>query len=282
MEKQAVAAMPKTTSILKEALSHLSGEWRAVVLCTLAFIWIPFIPFLLDGLTHEVFVLDFWNPFTKSTFLPFELGILLLLIVFFIIYPMTFGYQCVFLKFIRKDTAAPSYSMLLVFKHRYGRWLLASLLFFVTISVISGLLSWILTKLLTPLVVNEVINIVIALTLILIVSLIAPLLLYYQYALMPYVVHDNQELSVWKCLMKSSKVLKGYRWKLFFIDLILYAPILVIQAVLSILLFKGIITQSIFLLCDIFLAIISLWITPWLMTSHAVLYSHITESQSAE
>ncbi len=267
-----MATMPKITSICKEALGHLKNDWGAAVLCTLAFIWIPCLPILLDGLTHDIFKLDFWCPIPPSDVISVELLIIFFATTILLVLPLGFGYQCTFLKYVRKDTASPSGNMLSVFEHRYGRWLLASLLFFSIVFIGPEIVLWGLSNLLmiiemkyeTALIVLIVLSVII---------LISSLILYYHFAVLPYIVNDNPELSIWKCFKRSSSLLKGFRWRLFFIDLIFVGPMLLLSIVLSILL-----PYNIYTLCTFALSIIYLWITPWALTVRALFYSHIVKS----
>ena len=41
----------------------------------------------------------------------------------------------------------------------------------------------------------------------------------YSYALTPYLVHDHPEMSEYDCLKRSQQLMKGYKWKLFLLDL---------------------------------------------------------------
>ena len=41
----------------------------------------------------------------------------------------------------------------------------------------------------------------------------------YSYAMTPYIVHDNPEMPVRECIRQSQRMMKGYKMKLFLLDL---------------------------------------------------------------
>lgn len=284
-----MAAMPKITSICKEALSRLKGDWAAIVFCTLAFIWLPVLPLLYDGPIHEIFEIDYGEkiPILENLHivLPLELIIILLLTTLLIIFPLTLGYQCTLLKYMRNDTAAPSYSMLLVFKHRYDRWLLASFLFCVIVYVVPELIQilgldlWI-DYLKTLDVTDAIWAQIIFVALVLAVFLLTSVLLSF-FALMPYIVHDNKETPVLKCLKQSLVLSKGHRCKIFLINLLFYGPMMLLSVLLFVLFGEQIINKSIWLICELALSIIYLFVTPLMLSVLALFYNHLIENQKS-
>ena len=139
-----------------------------------------------------------------------------------VVCPLSFGFSIAFLLFVRGEVAGDD----LVTKpfgafNRYGRMLGASLL----VAVLTFLWSLLL--------------------------IVPGIIKAYSYALTPYLVHDHPEMSEFDCLKRSQQLMKGYKWKLFLLDLSFIGWILL-----------GIIT----------LGIGMLWVNPYMATAHAEFY----------
>lgn len=139
-----------------------------------------------------------------------------------VVIPLTFGFDIAFLLFIRgevdeEDLVTKPFEVL----KRYGRMLGASLLVFV--------FTWLWSLLL----------------------IIPGIVKGYSYALTPYVAHDNPELPVRDCLRRSQQMMKGYKMRLFLLDLSFIGWFLL-----------GIITFG----------IAFLWISPYVTTARAEFY----------
>ena len=76
----------------------------------------------------------------------------------------------------------------------------------------------------------------------------------YSYAMTPYIVHDNPEMPVRECIRQSQRMMKGYKMKLFLLDLSFIGWILL-----------GIISFGIGLL----------WVRPYMETAHAKFYEEL-------
>lgn len=76
----------------------------------------------------------------------------------------------------------------------------------------------------------------------------------YSYAMTPYIMHDNPELSPRECIRRSQQMMNGYKWKLFLLDLGFIGHIL---------------------LCIITLGIYVLWLEPWMECSHVKFYEEL-------
>lgn len=139
-----------------------------------------------------------------------------------VVCPLAFGFSIAFLHFVRGEVEGDD----LVTKpfsafNQYGRMLGASLL----VVVLTFLWSLLL--------------------------IIPGIVKGYSYALTPYLVHDHPEMSEYDCLKRSQQMMKGYKWKLFLLDLGFIGWILL-----------GCITLGIGLL----------WVNPYMETAHAEFY----------
>ena len=83
----------------------------------------------------------------------------------------------------------------------------------------------------------------------------------YAYAMTPYIMHDNPELSADDCINRSMEMMNGYKWKLFCLDLSFLGWVLL-----------GIITLGIGLL----------WVSPYMECSHAKFYEELKGREVAE
>lgn len=76
----------------------------------------------------------------------------------------------------------------------------------------------------------------------------------YAYAMTPYIMHEHPELSASECIAKSKEMMRGYKGKLFLLDL-------------------GFIGWL--LLCVLTLGILTLWVQPWMECSHVKFYDEL-------
>ena len=76
----------------------------------------------------------------------------------------------------------------------------------------------------------------------------------YSYAMTPYIMDEHPELSADECIEASKKMMAGYKWKLFLLDL-------------------GFIGWLI--LCVLTLGILTLWVQPWMECSHVKFYDEL-------
>ena len=76
----------------------------------------------------------------------------------------------------------------------------------------------------------------------------------YAYAMTPYIMNDRPDLDAADCIHESRVMMKGYKWKLFCLDL-------------------SFIGWAI--LCIFTLGIGFLWLQPWMETSHAKFYEEL-------
>jgi uncharacterized membrane protein len=81
----------------------------------------------------------------------------------------------------------------------------------------------------------------------------------YSYAMTPYIMDEHPELSADECIEASKKMMAGYKWKLFLLDL-------------------GFIGWLI--LCVLTLGILTLWVQPWMECSHVKFYDELKARQA--
>ena len=81
----------------------------------------------------------------------------------------------------------------------------------------------------------------------------------YSYALTPYITHDQPALPVRACLRRSQQMMKGYKMKLFLLDLSFIGWIL---------------------LCLVTFCIGFLWVKPYIETAHAKFYEELKSRQN--
>ena len=141
-----------------------------------------------------------------------------------ILLPLGFGYSVAFLRHVRGEGVDDLVTRPFQAFNQYGRYLGTSLLMTVFVFL------W---------------------TLLLIVP---GIVMGYAYSMTPYIMHDHPELSASECIAKSKQMMKGYKWKLFLLDL-------------------GFIGWL--LLCVLTLGILTLWIQPWMECSHVKFYEEL-------
>lgn len=81
----------------------------------------------------------------------------------------------------------------------------------------------------------------------------------YAYAMTPYIMHEHPELSPNECIDRSKAMMKGYKWKLFLLDLSFIGWLL---------------------LCILTLGILTLWIQPWMECSRIRFYEELKARQA--
>jgi len=139
-----------------------------------------------------------------------------------VVCPLGFGFSIAFLQFVRGEVEGDDLVTrpFAVFS-RYGRMLGASLL-------------------------------VVVLTFLWSLLLVVPgIVMGYAYRLTPYIAHDHPELSEFECVRRSKQMMRGYKWKLFLLDLGFIGWILL-----------GMVTMGVALL----------WVVPYMETAHATFY----------
>ena len=144
--------------------------------------------------------------------------------------PLVFGFSLTFLLFVRGETTDDDLvtKPFLVFKN-YGRYLGASILVYIFT------LLWSLLFIIPGIVKG------------------------YSYALTPYITHDQPALPVRECLRRSQQMMKGYKMKLFLLDLSFIGWIL---------------------LCLVTFCIGFLWVKPYIETAHAKFYEELKSRQN--
>ena len=147
-----------------------------------------------------------------------------------ILLPLGFGYSVAFLRHVRGEGVDDLVTRPFQAFNQYGRYLGTSLLMTVFVFL------W---------------------TLLLIVP---GIVMGYAYSMTPYIMHDHPELSASECIAKSKQMMKGYKWKLFLLDL-------------------GFIGWL--LLCVLTLGILTLWIQPWMECSHVKFYEELKNEAPA-
>lgn len=144
--------------------------------------------------------------------------------------PLGFGFSVAFLQFVRGEAEEDNLVTrpFAVFNH-YGRWLGASLLVALFVFLWSLLL------------------------------VIPGIVKAYSYAMTPYILHDNPEMGVSDSLRRSQQMMKGYKTKLFLLDLSFIGWLLL-----------GFITFGIGLL----------WVCPYMETARAKFYEELKARQA--
>ena len=81
----------------------------------------------------------------------------------------------------------------------------------------------------------------------------------YSYAMTPYIMNDNPELTADQCIEKSMKMMDGYKWKLFLLDL-------------------SFIGWGILCIFTLFIGL--LWLEPYIACSRARFYEELKSEQN--
>lgn len=141
-----------------------------------------------------------------------------------VVCPLTFGFMLCFLRLVRGEDSSEMVGDQFSVFNKYGRYLGGSLL--MTLYIILWCLLFII-----PGIVKS-----------------------YAYAMTPYVMNDRPDLDADDCIHESRMMMKGYKWKLFCLDL-------------------SFIGWAI--LCILTLGIGFLWLQPYVEASHAKFYEEL-------
>lgn len=141
-----------------------------------------------------------------------------------VVCPLSFGFMLCFLRLVRGEDSSEMVGDQFSIFSKYGRYLGVSLLYTLYVLLWSLLL------------------------------VIPGIIKSYSYAMTPYVVHDHPEMDADDCIHESRMMMKGYKWKLFCMDL-------------------SFIGWAI--LCIFTLGIGLLWLQPYIEASHAKFYEEL-------
>jgi len=176
-----------------QARQDLQGRWGEAVCATLVVALVamvclgPSMPnIILNATAHHGGL----PPYTWWSNSLYGLGFILAL---FICTPLQYAIDCAFLRFTRRNEGSVLSNTWSIFRTDYSSYLLAGLL----ISVLTGLLS--------------------------VVTLgIGGIILAYAYRMVPYLLHDYPDLSLREVLRTSRQMMRGYKWRLFLLDLVFF------------------------------------------------------------
>ena len=168
--------MGKINDLKEEALATLRGKWGS-------FVGLTFLYILLAGIASST--TQFGEIFTGSSFTTLAVimtgsGVLLTILAL----PLQFGYYVAYLNSSRQDLPADIGDLFLGYK-RFGHVLGTFVL--MALAVIAGF----------------------------ILLVIPGIILCFAYAIVPFVLYDNPELSATEVLQKSRMMMKGHKWDLF-------------------------------------------------------------------
>ena len=141
-----------------------------------------------------------------------------------VVCPLSFGFMLCFLRLVRGEDCSEMVGDQFNIFSKYGRYLGVSLLYTLYVFLWTLLL------------------------------IIPGIIKSYSYAMTPYVVHDHPELDADDCIHESRMMMKGYKWKLFCMDLS----------------FIGWAILSVFTL-----GIGLLWLQPYIEASHSKFYEEL-------
>lgn len=141
-----------------------------------------------------------------------------------VVCPLEFGFMLCFLRMVRGEDSSEMVDDQFNVFSKYGRYLGSSLLMTLYI------LLWCL------------------------LLIIPGIIMSYAYAMTPYIVNDRPDLDADECIHESRMMMKGYKWKLFCLDL-------------------SFIGWAI--LCLFTLGIGYLWLQPYIEASHAKFYEEL-------
>lgn len=168
--------MGQISDLKEQALATMRGKWGS-------FVGLTFLYILLAGIASTT--TQFGNIFTGSSFTTLAIvmtgsGALLTLLAL----PLQYGYYVAYLNSSRQDLPADIGDLFCGYK-RFGKVLGTFLL--MMLAVIGGF-----------------------------ILLVVPgIILCFAYAMVPYVLRDNPELSCTETLAKSREMMKGHKWELF-------------------------------------------------------------------
>jgi len=172
--------MGKINDLKDAALATLKGKWGS-------FVGLTFIYFLLEFLASGIS--QFGTTFSGSSFstlATFFIGAGFL--VTLLLLPLSVGYAVACLNASRQDLPAEIGDLFIGYKNF---WHVLGTLLLMTLAVLAGFICLIIP------------GIILALA----------------YGLVPYVLHDNPELSAVETLKKSRMMMDGHKWELFLLEL---------------------------------------------------------------
>ena len=146
-----------------------------------------------------------------------------------VVCPLEFGFMLCFLRLIRGEDSSEMVGDQFSVFNKYGRTLGTSLLMTLYI------LLWCL------------------------LFVIPGIIMSYAYAMTPYIMNDRPDLDASDCIHESRVMMKGYKWKLFCLDLSFIGWAL---------------------LCILTLGIGFLWLQPYIEASHAKFYEELKARRS--
>ena len=168
--------MGKINDLKEQALATLKGKWGSFVGLTFLYILLYM---LASGLTQ------FGTIFAGSSFKTLAIVFTIIgAIVTILFVPMQYGYYIAHLNSSRQDLPADIGDLFLGYK-RFGHVLGTFVL--MALAVIAGF----------------------------ILLVIPGIILCFAYAIVPFVLYDNPELSATEVLQKSRMIMKGHKWDLF-------------------------------------------------------------------
>lgn len=147
-----------------------------------------------------------------------------------VVCPLGFGYSVAFLRHVRGEEVDGLVTRPFDAFKEYGRYLGTSLLVSVFVMLWTLLL------------------------------IIPGIIMSYAYSMTPYIMKDNPEMSAMDCIKKSKEMMRGYKWKLFLLDLGFIGWILL-----------GCLTLGIYLL----------WVEPWMVSARAKFYEELKARQNS-
>ena len=207
--------MGKINDLKEQALATLKGKWGS-------FVGLTFLYILLAGIASTT--TQFGEIFTGSTFTTLAMimtgsGVVLTLLAL----PLQYGYYVAYLNSSRQDLPADIGDLFCGYK-RF--WKVLGTFLLMLLAVIGGF----------------------------ILLVIPGIILCFAYAMVPYVLRDNPELSCTETMAMSREMMKGHKWKLF----VLYLSFI-----------------GWAILCVFTLFIGFLWLTPYMQMTETKFYEKI-------
>lgn len=168
--------MGKINDLKEQALATLRGKWGS-------FVGLTFLYILLAGIASCT--TQFGKIFTGSSFTTLAMlttgsGVLLTILAL----PLQFGYYIAYVNSSRQDLPADIGDLFIGYK-RF--WHVLGTLLLMVLAVIAGFILFV----------------------------IPGIILCFAYAMVPFVLYDNPELSATEVLQKSRMMMKGHKWELF-------------------------------------------------------------------
>lgn len=198
--------MQKNKLYRSRALDVLEGNWKPYVLASLLF----FVITLAITIPFE---------FTAEKF-PFLSMALLYPLLFLISMPLSYGYYNGLVDKYRGEEKSLTERMFGIFKAEYVRALKAVLLvfalmmlFLLGVIAVAALVAWGLSSVFGD---ELFFGLMIAL---MYIGMIPMIVWAYSVTLTTYLAHDRQDLKIRECLSLSRKMMYGYKWKLFLLQL---------------------------------------------------------------